>query len=322
MNQNSLNTFYNKIRQYHYQNFEDQPNINNFCLEIKLSLNWSINNMNIYPINSDGGGALLMTKNKSSKEAYFGFIYASNEKLFSKIWSSMSDKANQLNVRHLKGPIQGTTFFPYRFVSKTDGSPFFKGEYFNTIRDHQFIIRQKPDKIITYESAHRSNFDNIIKISKPYYLKSKKEGYVFKRETHIDENLYTELYQLVNKIFCSNWGFQKISLKDFFDYFSSNNDVPSKIMFHTIYKSKRLIGFARCIEENGETLIFKTVGLLPEYQKLGLGNAITYKVHVDAVKYEYKKIIYALIRSESRVNNMPDPDITRFRTYSSYEFLL
>tara|TARA_A100001015_G_C14707223_1_gene600628 strand:- start:258 stop:539 length:282 start_codon:yes stop_codon:yes gene_type:complete len=93
-------------------------------------------------------------------------------------------------------------------------------------------------------------------------------------------------------------------------------------MFHTIYKSKRLIGFARCIEENGETLIFKTVGLIPEYQKLGLGNAITYKVHVDAVKYEYKKIIYALIRSESRVNNMPDPDITRFRTYSSYEFLL
>ena len=64
MNQNSLNTFYNKIRQYHYQNFEDQPNINNFCLEIKLSLNWSINNMNIYPINLDGGGAILMTKNK------------------------------------------------------------------------------------------------------------------------------------------------------------------------------------------------------------------------------------------------------------------
>ena len=63
------------------------------------------------------------------------------------------------------------------------------------------------DKIITYESAHRSNFDNIIKISKPYYLKCKKEGYVFKRETHIDENLYIELYQLVNKIFCSNWVF-------------------------------------------------------------------------------------------------------------------
>ena len=35
---------------------------------------------------------------------------------------------------------------------------------------------------------------------------------------------------------------------------------------------------------------------------------------------KYKKIIYALVKDDNRVKNMPNPDVKLFRSYASYEF--
>ena len=42
---------------------------------------------------------------------------------------------------------------------------------------------------------------------------------------------------------------------------------------------------------------------------MGLGIAIAYKGHVDAIDLGYKKAIYALVRFNNRVDRMPQPDL-------------
>jgi len=71
---------------------------------------------------------------------------------------------------------------------------------------------------------------------------------------------------------------------------------------------------------NDGSLIFKTLGLLPEYQAQKMGNAVAGKLHQLAQKAGVKKCIYALVQADNRVNRMPDPDITVFRKYHSYSF--
>ena len=51
----------------------------------------------------------------------------------------------------------------------------------------------------------------------------------------------------------------------------------------------KLVGFSRYVEESDDIITFKTAAILPEYQKMGLGIAIAYKGHVDAIDLVIKK---------------------------------
>ena len=225
-----------------------------------------------------------------------------------------------MNIERLKGPIHGTTFFPYRYISKSNGSSFFKGEFFSTLKDHQFMKVLNPKNIITYSSGYRTNFDNVMKISKPYYDKHKNRGLVIKHWKSIDKYMLGELFIIVEEIFAQNWGYNKISKEYFFNLFSFKNNVRPKMFLHTIHLNKKLIGFCNYIENDVNTLIFKTIGILPDYQKMGIANAVVYKMHADAIDSKYTKIIYALVKDDNRVKNMPNPDVALFRSYASYEF--
>ena len=91
---------------------------------------------------------------------------------------------------------------------------------------------------------------------------------------------------------------------------------------HKVMFGDKLIGFSRYLEESDDVITFKTAAILPKYQKMGIGIAIAYKGHEDAIKLGYEKAIYALVRFNNRVDRMPQPDLTYFREYSSYDFNL
>ena len=60
--------------------------------------------------------------------------------------------------------------------------------------------------------------------------------------------------------------------------------------------------------------------MIPEYQKMGIGNAFAYKLHADVMDCNYKNVIYALVKKDNRVTKMPTPDLKIIREYSAYEF--
>ena len=62
------------------------------------------------------------------------------------------------------------------------------------------------------------------------------------------------------------------------------------------------------------------MGILPEFQAKGIGNAIAGQLHKVAKSRNAQKCIYALVQVDNRVNRMPDPDITIMRQYETYIF--
>jgi N-acetylglutamate synthase-like GNAT family acetyltransferase len=64
----------------------------------------------------------------------------------------------------------------------------------------------------------------------------------------------------------------------------------------------------------------KTIAVLPTMQQMGIGNALVFKVHTDAIHSGIEKIIYALIRKDNQVKHFPTDHITIFREYCTYLF--
>lgn len=89
---------------------------------------------------------------------------------------------------------------------------------------------------------------------------------------------------------------------------------------YLLYKDQQIIGYCGTTVEDEQTLILKTICILPEYQRLGLGNALAYKIHLDAQKEGFNKAIYALIREGNKIKNFPKDDTLIFRRYAAFEF--
>ena len=317
---NHLKKFFTSYKENLSLEHKKEPHLEYFLRDLESSFRWTNFNMLVKVIECKDGSSVLISNGKNSSEAYFGYTTFYNYTNDSDLWRKVIHTCKKMNIERLKGPIQGTTFFPYRFISKSDGSCFFKGEFFSTLKDHQFMKVLNPKNIMTYSSGYRTNFNNVMEISKPYYDKHKNMGLVIKHWKSIDRYMLNELFKVIEEIFSQNWGYNKISKEYFFNLFSFKNNIRPKMFLHTIHLNKKLIGFCNYIENDINTLIFKTIGILPDYQKMGIANAVVYKMHADATDSKYDKIIYALVKDDNRVKNMPNPDVTLFRSYASYEF--
>ena len=93
------------------------------------------------------------------------------------------------------------------------------------------------------------------------------EEFKAKIDQYSDE--LNELFKVIEEIFAQNWGYNKISKEYFFNLFFIKNNVKPKMFLHTVHLNQKLIGFCSYIENDVNTLIFKTIGILPDYQKMG-----------------------------------------------------
>ena len=71
-------------------------------------------------IESDGEHALIMMEDEKNNWAYFGYLKFNSEKSI-KLWSKIETFCKSKQINSLLGPIQGSTYFPYRCINKTDG---------------------------------------------------------------------------------------------------------------------------------------------------------------------------------------------------------
>ena len=302
--------------------FANQNNLNEFINQIKFSYSWTISNMLCFPVSIENEQAIIMKKSHSDKEGYFGFLNIDNSKENSLLWRKVVETASKNNIKKLRGPIQGSTYFPYRFISYSNGMNFFKGEFFSMSADNDYILSCKPDNIINYKSAIREDFNEILKITKPVYNKLVEKGLRIEVLNKPDLDFYKEIYKITNVTFSENWGYENLSFDEFLKFANSNQSNQSKLSMHKVMFGDKLVGFSRYLEESDDVITFKTAAILPKYQKMGIGIAIAYKGHEDAIELGYKKAIYALVRFNNRVDRMPQPDLINFREYSSYEFNL
>jgi len=221
----------------------------------------------------------------------------------------------------LYGPINGSTFLPYKFISTTDGSTIFPGEWDNAPSVAQFFNECQPKKVVKYRSAYRTYYDGVIEVSEPFLQGWYEQGFSLEPMDLYSTGTPEALLNMIEAIFKSNWGYESMTRDQFHSWLQSmtSGSANTPLLYWVQIKDQK-VGFAYLSELPDATIIFKTIGILPEFQAKGIGNAIAGQLHKVAKSRNAQKCIYALVQVDNRVNRMPDPDITIMREYETYIF--
>lgn len=265
--------------------------------------------------------ALVIDKRLPVGEAFFGFLEIPQEvSVFEEMWGILIKKARALGVSILKGPVNGSIWHQYRCIKESDGSPFFKSELSSMSYCYNFLNSNKPSLEVQYYSAYREKFDSVLKVVQGGYEKLTVSGFIIKEVKNITVEDLQAIAVLSKTVFSNNWGYTELTEREFLQLYSSDKLDTHLNKLYLLYMDKNIIGYCSTVKEDDNTIICKTICVLPKYQGLGLGNALAYKVHLDAKKKGIKKIIYALIREGNQVKNFPKDDAIIFRRYAAFEF--
>ena len=219
------------------------------------------------------------------------------------------------------GPLLGSTFLPYRVVTDDSGAPYFPGEWRTRPEYAALLEAQGPSKTIHYRSAERSHFQNVIDVSQPFLDRWKAEGFALDPMNPSDPAQMEVLHEVIDRIFSGNFGYQRLSPAQFGRWTASLSDLHrGSPILHWVCLGAQRVGFTYLFALPDGTVVFKTIGLLPEHQAQGLGNAVAGALHHMAKDRRAPRCIYALVHTENRVNRMPDPDIHLIRSYAAYFF--
>lgn len=219
------------------------------------------------------------------------------------------------------GPMLGSTFLPYRTVTEDSGTPYFPGEWRTRPEYAALLSAQNPAKTITYRSAERTDFDGVIQVSQPYLDRWTAQGFALRLMDPGDSEHVLALRGMIDAVFGGNFGYQALTESQFDRWraslASTHGGTP---LLHWVQVGDRRVGFSYLFALDDGTVIFKTIGLLPEVQAQGLGNAVAGALHQLAKARQAPRCIYALVQADNRVNRMPDPDIRLIRSYAAYFF--
>lgn len=219
------------------------------------------------------------------------------------------------------GPMLGSTFLPYRVVTEDSGAPFVPGEWRTRPEYAALLAAQNPAKTIAYRSAERTDFQGVIDVSQPFLDRWTEQGFALKPLNPGDSEHVHALRGMIDAIFGANFGYQPLTEPQFDRWRSSlastHGGTP---LLHWVQLGERRVGFSYLFALADGTVIFKTIGLLPEFQAQGLGNAVAGALHQLAQRRQAPRCTYALVQADNRVNRMPDPDIRIIRSYAAYYF--
>ena len=310
--------------------YGSNKNFDYFLSDFKKALNFCINNENVlfYPIAGFENGkmsahiALIIDTRLSAGEAFFGFLeFSKDTSAFHLLWNSLVKEARNNGISVLKGPVNGSIWHQYRSIKETDNSPFFKADLFCESYYYDFLISNKPINEVLYYSAYREPFDNVLQmIGEGAYDTLVSSGFSIQAKKTITLDELRTIGGISKAVFHDSWGYTELNEQEFMQLYSSEKLATHLSSLYVLYKGCEIIGFCSTSKEDNRTLICKTICIVPLYQGLGLGNALAYKVHFDAQRDGFKKMIYALIREGNSISNFPKEEAILFRRYATFEF--
>jgi len=254
----------------------------------------------------------------SKKIAYFGFFETIETNRFMELWHSLLNEAKIKGIEKLFGPVNGTIWHPYRLISETSPEPFFAHEPLSSIAYYNLFNTNGPVDVIEFYSAYRTKYELIIGHTENSINILNETAVTIVQEDYSPTAL-KEIYELSIAIFSQSPGFYTLSFSDFAKLYTDVSDKCSQTLIFKVLHNNKVVGFSYNILSD-KNLIMKTIGLLPNWQEKGIGNALVYTVHKYAYDNHLEKVIYALIRKDNKVKNFPKDDAYIFRRYAAFSF--
>ena len=236
------------------------------------------------------------------------------EQLFNKIFEELKKEG----IETIIGPLNGTTWNTYRYVTEKGSRRQFLLEPWN--EDYSVSLFEKLGfkPLAGYISTVMEGMDSdgrrhlnkkIEKLKKFDYYKD------IKVESAENKDLLTVLnkvYDLTVEAFKNNFLYSELEREIFLKMYLSYEDKIIKKFFKMLYLGDELIGYVFGIPNYTElgykgkidTIILKTIAVSPEYNGKGMGYILINSLVEEAEKEGYENVIYALMHESNVSKNI------------------
>ena len=236
------------------------------------------------------------------------------EQLFNKVFEELKKEGIEIII----GPLNGTTWNTYRYVTEKGSRRQFLLEPWN--EDYSVSLFEKLDfkHLAGYISTvmEGMNSDGRKNLNKKIEKLKKFDYYEDIRvESAENKDLLTVLnkvYDLTVEAFKNNFLYSELEREIFLKMYLSYEDKIIKKFFKMLYFKDELIGYVFGIPDYTElgykgkidTIILKTIAVSPEYNGKGMGYILINSLVEEAEKEEYENVIYALMHESNVSKNI------------------
>ena len=239
------------------------------------------------------------------------------------------DKLREKNINKIVTPMNGNTWKQYRTLKYTNGEDLFLLENINPIEYNEIFKEAGYKEINTYTSTkgkisdfYNSEILNIIEEEiKEENIKIRK----FNKRKYLND--LEKIYNISIKSFSRNPFYTDINKKEFIEQYDKYINYIDEDFVYIAEKEEREIGFVFCIPNLNElktkgkidTLILKTIAVLPEYEEYGIGNLMVKKIAKKAMEKGFKNWIFAFMHNKNTSQKMAKRNNTKLlREYALY----
>jgi len=309
---------YKKIQEYVMENNISQEESQKIMIERPLEIVIFNDESNIVI------GSLYLWHNRPDyngrKTSYIGNvnIYEKYRKDEEQLFNKVFEELKKEGIETIIGPLNGTTWNTYRYVTeKGNGRPFLL-EPWN--EDYYVSLFEKLDfkHLAGYISTvmEGMNSDGRKNLNKKIEKLKKFDYYEDIRvESAEKKDLLTVLnkvYDLTVEAFKNNFLYSELEREIFLKMYLSYEDKIIKKFFKMLYLKDELIGYVFGIPDYTElgykgkidTIILKTIAVSPEYNGKGMGYILINSLIEEAEKEGYENVIYALMHESNVSKNI------------------
>ena len=274
--------------------------------------------------NNNIGGNLHLWHNRPNYNgkatSYIGNVnilekYRKNEtEIFNQIFESLKKDG----IETIIGPLNGTTWNTYRYVTdKGHRSPFlmepWNEDYYVELFEKlgfkplAYYISTVMENMNPVQRGHLSK--KIEKLKKFDYYK---DITVKSAENEDLMAVLNKVYDLTIQAFKNNFLYSELDREIFLKMYMSYEDKIVKKFFKMLYLKDELIGYVFGIpdyaelqyKEKVETMILKTIAISPRYNGKGMGYILIDELVKEAERSGYKNVIYALMHEKNISKNI------------------
>lgn len=233
------------------------------------------------------------------------------------------------NIEFIVAPMNGNTWGKYRTLKYSSGEALFLLENINGMEYNDILLNAGFKEIDTYSST-KGNLDDAYNAESLNLLENnlEKENILireFNKENYIND--LTKIYNISLKSFKRNPFFTEIKKEEFIMQYEKYLELIKEEFILIAEKNGEEIGFIFCIpnfnelKENGrlESIIVKTVAVLPGYERFAIGNILLNKIAKKAKLENFEKWIFAFMYENNTSQKMAKRNKTEIiREYALY----
>lgn len=258
-------------------------------------------------------------------------------------------------IGSLTGPMQFSTWHPYRFIKRMGGLPFFPGEQRLPEAYHGDFLAAGFADLAEYQSIHVRGYAKAWIIGMALGVKRGLRGMEIRTYASDDmPALLPELYRLSCDIFKDNFLYEHIAYEDFLKL--SEGSKPHEAALIMLLEGGVPAAFAysyaigayppaepgqcgsqaagktaagtwavksvKAVEAGGATAVLKTLGVAPAFRGRGLGYSVSYLTHLHWKERGARNVIHAYMKSDNRSRAMSGHFGKSIRTYALMKGIL